>query len=130
MDCKERILSEDYLDVITDYPVWRDVNNNGDYCYLQVDDQFYIVYFKRLGLNTYPDSLYRYQNIPKLYGLMDLDGELQALQSPGSDTLFDPVTLTAAGILQVQRPPLNLTGRGTVLCFIDTGERVIIMSGW
>lgn len=126
MDCKERILSEDYLDVITDYPVWRTENNNEDFCYIPVDDQFHIVYFNRRELYTYSDSLYGYQNIPKLYGLMDLGGQMQAAQSPGApasgaNTLFDPNTLNAAGILQAQRAPLSLTGRGTVLCFIDTG---------
>ena len=34
---------------------------------------------------------------------------------------FDPGSLVASGIMQVQRPPLALTGRGVVLCFIDTG---------
>ena len=41
---------------------------------------------------------------------------------------FDPGSLIASGITQVQREPLNLTGRGVIVCVIDTGERVIIMS--
>ena len=50
--------------------------------------------------------------IPKLYGLMDTE------------------SMEAAGILRVQtQPGLALTGKDTIVGVIDTGERVIMMSG-
>ena len=44
-----------------------------------------------------------------------------ASPQPPVETPFDPKSLIASGITQVQRPPLNLTGQGVILCFIDTG---------
>ncbi len=41
---------------------------------------------------------------------------------------FDPTPLVRSGITQVQGGSLALTGRGVVIGFLDTGERVIIMS--
>lgn len=34
---------------------------------------------------------------------------------------FDPNSLIASGITQIQREPLALTGRGVIICVIDTG---------
>lgn len=51
----------------------------------------------------------------KLFGLMGLER--------GAAVSFDPEPLMKCGILQVQGAPLNLTGRGVVLGFLDTGIR-------
>lgn len=108
IDCGERILSEQYYDVITDYPLNRLEESGFDLCAADVDGKFHVVYINRRDVADAGDYLFQYQSVPKLYGLMQT-GE------------FDPNDLIAAGILRVQGEPLNLTGRGVVMCFIDTG---------
>jgi hypothetical protein len=43
-------------------------------------------------------------------------------------SVLNNLSMAESGILSVQRPPLNLTGERVTIGFIDTGERVIIMS--
>lgn len=110
MDCKERILSNDYMDLITDFllpPGSIQQEAGSDFCLISVDDTYNLVYLNRAGLPPVTLSVYDYQNTPNLYGLMQ--------------NFFDPVSLIKSGITQVQREPLNLTGRGVVVAFIDTG---------
>ena len=57
---------------------------------------------------------YSYQRIPSLFGLQEFTTE-----SVGG--VFDAEPLESSGIADVQREPLNLTGKGTVIVFIDTG---------
>lgn len=108
-NCEERIQSNEYMDLIIDYVVPEDyVSMEGvDTCTVQVDEQYRIWYSERRALPPLNITHYIYQYIPKLYGLMQ-EG-------------FDRVNLTETGILRVQRPPLSLTGRGTVMAMIDTG---------
>lgn len=114
MDCRERILSNNYADIITDYPISPQIAATMDLCYINLDNLYNIVYINRMGLLPLPDNIYTYHNMPKLYGLMQL-------QSGENTAPFDVGSLAAAGITQVQRPPLSLTGRGVVVCLIDTG---------
>ncbi len=110
MDCKEKALSNDVYDFITDFPFDR-LNLQQGLCYTNIEDLYNIVYYG--GSPTEPQTnYYYYQNIPKLYGLMQLQENRM---------MFDPSSLIASGITQVQRPPLQLTGRGTIVCIIDTG---------
>ena len=118
MECRERILSNDYYDVITDFPV-REIGLL-DFCYIGIEDRYNIAYIRKSDLQNPDEYYYVYRGVPKLYGLM---------QETGSEGRFDPNSLIVSGITQVQRPPLELTGRGVVICFIDTGERVILLSG-
>lgn len=120
MDCKDKILSNNFYDIIADYPLSRLDMADYDLCYTEVGDGFNLLYINSVGIPNLLDNLYDYRNIPKLYGLMEDTGI-----APG----FNPNNLIASGITQVQSAPLNLTGRGVVLCFIDTGERVILLSG-
>ena len=111
MDCKEKILSNDVYNIITDFPVER-LDLQEVMCYVNVEERYNIVYVDRNSVPSPEADFFDYQSIPKLYGLQQIgDG----------GTLFDPNNLIASGITQVQRPPLSLTGRGVVLCFIDTG---------
>ena len=103
MDCKEKILSNDAYDVITDFLLDQ---------FSLIDNRFQIVYVDKINVPNLETNFMDYQNMPKLYGLMQLTGNQAA---------FDPNNLIASGITQVQRPPLSLTGQGVVLCFIDTG---------
>lgn len=99
MTCKERILSEEYYDLITDYlfPTEYLDREQPDYCYVPIDDKFGVVYVQRTELPELSSAVYGYSLIPKLYGLMQ-------------DT-FDPLPLINSGILRAQNAPLNLTGR-------------------
>ena len=116
MDCgsqklSELILSENAYDIITDYPL-EGLVQDGSLCYVQVEGNYNIVYVDSPGLSQREVTLPDYQSVPKLYGLMQL--------APGQ-AAFDPDNLITSGITRVQGPPLNLTGRGVVVCVIDTG---------
>lgn len=112
MDCKTRILSDNYYDIITDFPLRIENAEDYDLCSTDIENLYNIVYINRGGIPNLLEDFHYYQNIPKLYGLM------QGNKVAGG---FDPGSLIASGITQVQRPPLNLTGKGTVICLIDTG---------
>lgn len=113
MDCKEKALSNEAYDYITDFPFGR-LNLREMLCYTNIEDLYNVVYYGGT-LSERGRNYYYYQNIPKLYGLLQ-----NQPQNPPQMT-FDPSNLIASGITQVQRPPLSLTGRGTVICIIDTG---------
>ncbi len=117
MECKDRILSNNYRDVILDYPIQIQPEEELDFCYVNLDNLYNLVYINALGLPPLMDTPKGFQAMPKLYGLMRILGG----GSPSSRGTFDPGSLTASGILQVQRQPLSLTGRGTVICIISSG---------
>ena len=100
--CSERILSNDYVDLIVDYQM--EVEEK-DACYQRVDDQYSILYMPRQQVPGREIEVYGYSETPKLYGLM-ADGT-ESFESTGS--------------YSVQRAPLSLTGRGVLLAFVDTG---------
>lgn len=108
IDCKEKIISEQYYDVITDYSLGMLEESGYDLCATDVGETFHVVYINRQDVTDAAGYLFQYRSVPKLYGLMQV-GE------------FDPNDLITSGILRAQREPLNLTGRGVVVCFIDTG---------
>ncbi len=107
MDCKEMALSDNFYNYITDFPL--EVNNNFTEmsCFTDIDNTYSVVYMNRSETPGLGVGRYQYQSIPKLYGLMQ--------------TRFDPTSLIASGITQTQGQPLNLVGRGCVICLIDTG---------
>ncbi|MCM1026305.1 MAG: S8 family peptidase [Roseburia sp.] len=112
ISCREMILSNYYYDLITDIPVGllgRDTENK---CVIEFEDLYDLIYFEREAPADIQEYFFSYRSVPKLYGLM---------QEGGSIGGFDPNSLIASGIAQVQREPLSLTGRGAVICFIDTG---------
>ena len=119
MDCKEMILSEDTYDIITDFSDSEFLQERID-CYESIGEEFLILYLSRLGIRSPDVDFFPYHNMPKLYGLMQLSPS-DASPQPPVETPFDPESLIVSGITQVQRPPLNLTGQGVILCFIDTG---------
>lgn len=149
MTCQEAILSEQTYDYVTDFPVEGIPGIEGLQCSIAVNDQFQILYVDNGYLPSLENNILEYQGIPKLYGLTQIGGdeslhpkerEQSAPQSdamtdavrqsaPQSDQAFgvrqpepfDPAALIASGIAQVQGPPLNLTGFGTLICIIDTG---------
>lgn len=112
VNCREQILSERYYDVITDFPMWVLGSSADELCHANVENYYNIVYFAIDQLTSTGDYFFSYRSIPKLYGLM---------QEGGSIGGFDPNSLIESGITQIQREPLALTGRGVVICIIDTG---------
>lgn len=114
MSCGEQILSNDYAEILLDYQVVTPNPDFPDVCFEVVDDKFVIVYVERRLIPPINVTTYTYNSIPKLYGLM------QESAIPGKRS-FDPLSLIRSGILQVQRPPLSLTGSGIVIGFVDTG---------
>lgn len=118
MTCEERVKSEEYREVLRDYKYTEAETSEGvyDYCRVEVDSDIYIIYFKP-GLGTPSDiNLFPYYEIPKCYGLM------QQEETDGSQ-IFDSLALAEAGILQIQKEPLALTGQGVIVGVIDTGIR-------
>lgn len=111
MTDREKILSNDYYDLIIDYEILDEVRESTpDYVYQPVDRDIGIAYVQ--SRDVPPIGIgggYPYQQIPKIYGLMQ--------------SSFDPTPFIRSGITQVQRPPLGLTGKGVVIGFLDTGIR-------
>lgn len=118
VSCKERILSNDYADLIIDFELTEELRNidttNLDYCFRQIDRGLGLVFTRRSQLEPVGLLNYSYQRIPSLFGLQEFTTE-----SVGG--VFDAAPLENSGIAEVQREPLNLTGKGTVIAFIDTG---------
>ncbi|MCM1305449.1 MAG: S8 family peptidase [Lachnospiraceae bacterium] len=112
VDCRENILSEEYYDVILDFPMWVLGSSAEGLCHADIGSDYTIVYFPINLLMEAEDYFFSYRSIPKIYGLM---------QEGGSIGGFDPNSLIDSGITQIQREPLALTGRGVVICVIDTG---------
>lgn len=118
MTDQEKIVSNDYYDIIADYTLPRKFwGTLRDFIYQPVSGEIGVVYANRREIPQLSVSEYTYQAIPKLYGLM------QQRES------FDPTPLIRSGITEMQNSALNLTGRGVIIGFLDTGERVIILPG-
>lgn len=116
MTDREKIMSQDYYEILSDYRFPEGLGHSiQDVVYQEVDSNLGIAYIQRNELSTEDLRRLTYRSVPKVYGLMQ--------GQPGSGTMFDPSPLMKSGILQVQGAPLNLTGRGVVLGFLDTGIR-------
>lgn len=116
MDCKEKILSEEYADGVLDFPIERAIREGDDICYIRLSDRYYVVYQNRLLSPDLSVSTFQYQYEPKLYGLMQIgEGGIE------QNNIFDPSSLVSSGIRQIQAQPLNLRGQGVVIAVIDTG---------
>lgn len=111
-NCKEAVLSEDTYDYITDFSLSNFIGLGEDFCYSNVDNMYNILYLSGANVPNWGAVAFQYQSVPKLYSLAPISGGTGG---------FSADALIASGILQVQREPLQLTGRGCVICFIDTG---------
>ncbi len=116
MDCRTRIVSNDYADMIVDFDLSQEVLNGtaGDFCYYQIEDNLRIFYANREELPPLFRSEYRYLYLPVCYGLMQTGNVV-----PGGS--FNTLALEETGSLRMQRPPLSLTGLGCIFACIDTG---------
>ncbi|MCM1135578.1 MAG: hypothetical protein NC400_08380 [Clostridium sp.] len=116
MTDRERAISNNYYDLITDYILPTEIREDlGEYAVQPISDQLSITYVPRRGLKAVSISNFTYPVMPNMYGLM---------QEPAGP--FDPSALIQSGIVRVQGETLNLSGKGVVIGFLDTGQRVIV----
>ena len=66
MDCRDRILSNNYFDVITDFPVRILDENEDDLCYINIEDLYNIVYLSETDIRNANDYIFDYRRVPKL----------------------------------------------------------------
>lgn len=117
MTDQEKINSPDYEEILIDFEIPQGVSPfQNDAVVLRVDNDLNIVYLNRRDITREIQEGIIYRSIPKIYGLCPERRE-------NTSGLFDPGPLLKSGIIQVQEDPLNLTGRGVVLGFLDTGIR-------
>ncbi len=118
--CREKILSNDYADWIIDFPFTDELRNlaqeNYDYCYDPVDDEIGVISVRRDQLANISLLSFDYQYLPDLYGLAQIEENTN-----GVNGVFNSQPLLDSGMISVQHSPLNLTGRGVILAFLDTG---------
>jgi len=116
--CREKILSNDYADLIIDFELTDELINmdtaNEDFCFRQLDRGLGLVFVPRQQMAPIGLLNYSYQRLPNLFGLQEL-----VTESVGQ--VFDPTPLNSSGITDVQQAPLNLSGKGTIIAFLDTG---------
>lgn len=103
-NCRKNILSEDYLDVQLEQSAYLTLikSQYPNACIQPINEQFNIAYIPK---NEEPTKIINsYSAIPRLFGLM----QTSALES--------------AGIIRAKTQPLlNLTGKGVLIGFVDTG---------
>ena len=122
MTCKERIISNDYAEIlVTDILPSEYINESIDHCYHSLGNGWGIYFAERRRLTGYNMSQSSYSFTPKCYGLMEdfQDQPLEAAQNMNLNTL----ALAASGILSAQEDPLGLIGNGVTVGIIDTGIR-------
>lgn len=118
MTCRERILSNQYADLVVNFilPPEYEYERPADYCRHEITDDLQIFYIERSLLPEFRSVQGAYSFIPRCYGLVQMT-------SQGGGVNLNTLSLSDAGILSVQRPPLNLTGKRVTIGFIDTGIR-------
>lgn len=111
MTCEDRIFSNDYLDVIAEYTVTEEIARKftSDYCFQSISECFGIISMNRDDVPLYNIPQYGYSYIPKVYTILQ------------EDIQYDTFNLEESGIIASQKNPLELTGRGVIIGFIDTG---------
>lgn len=105
-DCRERIMSEEYGDFIVEFDGRGEsaLMQYKDYCPQIIGDRYFVVHEKIENITDYTKRNYPYTAIPKLYGLMDT------------------TSVAATGAIRLQnQTSFELTGRGVIVGFIDTG---------
>lgn len=134
LSCRDKIVSEDYVDFVIDFPLeelFAEGEEEFDFCYQAVDSRVGILSINR---NQLPDTTLLsndYMSLPDILGLQQeetVQGEtaegIQGEERQADEVrgeLFDTAPLIQSGITRVQGAALNLTGRGVILAFADTG---------
>jgi len=126
VSCRDKIVSEEYVEFVIDFPLedlFEEGDERFDFCYQEVDSRVGILSINR---NQLPDVSLQsndYMSIPDILGLQqDSEAVVQDGNNVGvQGDVFDASPLVQSGITRVQGEPLNLTGRGVILAFADTG---------
>lgn len=108
-DCVGVPANEEYQEYLVDYLLDENLFENelADYCVFPIGYNQSIVYIKSKNPLTGDDRRFRYDTVPKCYGLMASE------------------ELEETGILKVRRSPqLGYRGSGTLIGIIDTGIRL------
>lgn len=116
MTCRERILSNEYADLVVNFvlPQEYGFGEAEDSCRHIINDDLQVFYINRRLVPELRYASSSYAFVPKCYGLA---------QMPQADANLNVLSLSDAGILSAQRPPLELTGKNVVIAFVDTGIR-------
>ena len=119
MECKEKILSEEYVDFVIDFSleeIFASMGEGMDFCYQEIGEGYGIISINKNQLADSTLLTLDYHYLPDLMGLQQEIGQ----ETPQGQE-FDPSPLIVSGITQVQDAPLNLVGRGVIMAFADTG---------
>ena len=111
-DCREIIMSEEYLDFIVEYGTSSEaaMERFKDLCPQVISDRYISLYGKTDGVSSFGVANNTYSAIPKLYGLMDT------------------TAVAATGAIRLQNQTgFELTGRGVLVGFIDTGPMIFLI---
>lgn len=117
MTCKEMILSNDYVDLITDYllPPEYEFKLPISYCFHHVEGELGVLYADRRNIDSAGIN-FSYTFLPKCYSLAQQ-------QQAGGQSVSNEIPFLESGITTMQNAPLNLTGKGVLIGIIDTGIR-------
>ena len=103
-DCREMILSDEYVDFIGEERFGAGLFREGEVCRLPVDSRFSVYTVSREAAGELSVTNYPCRALPQLF------------------TTMDTSALEASGILRSQiSPVLGLTGRGVLIGLLDTG---------
>lgn len=117
MTCRERILSESYLDIIESGLSQSDLTGNFmDYCVQSVTNTISNIYININEVRDIFPEAEQFSILPRCYGIVSNNNLTR-----GSRTPFNYLPLSDTGVLDVQKAPLSLTGRGVLVAVIDTG---------
>lgn len=105
--CEERIYSDDYFSALFDFwPLEEEPGNiSENFCYMKISNSLGVLVINKGLLTPLSFTDYTYRLLPKLY-------------SPMQNVSFP---LLKSGIIQVQQPPLGLTGQSVIIGIADTG---------
>ena len=116
MDCKEKVLSENYVDIIEESILFENLQKNlKDFCVQRISDNISNIYVNKNEVRDAFPNTEMYSVLPKCYASMGGDATGIASEK------FNLLPLSESGVFDLQNPPLNLTGRGIILAIIDSG---------
>lgn len=117
MTCKEKILSEDYLDIIEVNIDQGDLSMGFmDYCIQNVTDNISNIYISLDEVKDIFPAAEQFSILPNCYGIVSDNNINRVSREP-----FNYLPLSDTGILSIQKEPLGLTGQKVLVAIIDTG---------
>lgn len=112
--CTDAVYANDVYDYILRLPQEETYETPPILCTSVVNSSFSVVYVDSANAGNLENQFFDYGGMPKLYSILDTEG------NPGG-SVFQPISLKEAGILDVQQGALKLSGFGVLMGFIDTG---------